>query len=464
MEEVKPDSPRIQKLKESARKISIREGALATVQGGFGDSYITPFALALNSTNAQIALLSSFPGLLGPISQWFGSKLIETKSRKKVVLFAILFQSLMWIPIILLSFLYWKGVFAGTLPILLIVFFSAYVIFGNLATPAWFSWMGEIVKDKERGRYFSKRNRIAAIVAVVCSILAAFFLDFFRKNKMILLGFSIFFFLAMIFRLLSRELFKKQYEPKLKLQKGYYFSFHDFIKKAPKNNFGKFTIYRSLINFATFIAGPFFAVYMLKNLGFSYVTFMIVNLSSTIFSILALPAIGKFSDTYGNYETMKISSILIAVFPVLWLFSSSPIYLFFGPMMITGLAWTAFNLAAGNFVYDSVTPQKRAIAVTYHNILIGVGVFLGACLGGLLLTYIDIRFMEPLLFVFIISAVARGIISMVMLPMIKEIKEVQKFNTEKTLRNMVLNTINIPQQWHHSSFGLFFKKKTKESK
>ena len=134
MEEVKPDSPRIQKLKESARKISIREGALATVQGGFGDSYITPFALALNSTNAQIALLSSFPGLLGPISQWFGSKLIETKSRKKVVLFAILFQSLMWIPIILLSFLYWKGVFAGTLPILLIVFFSAYVIFGNLAT------------------------------------------------------------------------------------------------------------------------------------------------------------------------------------------------------------------------------------------------------------------------------------------------------------------------------------------
>ena len=223
-------------LKKKARKISIIEGSFSTAEGGFGGAYITPFAIAIGSSNSQIALLSSFTGLLGPISQWFGSKAMEKQSRKKIVVNAILLQCLMWIPIIFIAFLYWKKIWQSSLPILLISFFSAYVIFANLAGPPWFSWMGDIVDEKKRGRYFSKRNRIGAAIAVITTLISAYFLDFFKAHNFLLFGFAIFFFLAMIARLIARELFKKQYEPKLKLDKGYYFSFWKFIKKAPHNN------------------------------------------------------------------------------------------------------------------------------------------------------------------------------------------------------------------------------------
>jgi len=456
--QIKEDSPRIEKLKKKARRISTIEGSFSTVQSGFGDAYITPFAIALNSSDSQIAMLTSFSGILGPLSQWFGSRIMEKQSRKKIILLAVLLQSLMWIPIIILSLLYWRGVLTSEIPLLLIVFFSVYVFLGNLGGPAWFSWMGDIVNAESRGKYFSWRNRITGIVAIVCTVIAAFFLDFLKKHSLVLVGFAVFFFLAMLSRLIARELFKKKYEPKMTLKKGYYFSFWQFLKKAPFNNFGKFSIFRFLESFSVSIAGPFFAVYMLRNLGFSYVTFMIVILSQTVFSLIVMPLWGRFSDEFGNYEVMKITSILIPAIPLLWLLSPSPYYLIFGPMLVAGVSWAGFNLAAGNFIYDCVTPQKRGIVVSYYNILNGIGVFLGATLGGIIVASTSINFMNIILFVFLISGIARMIVSLVMLPRIKEVRNVEKFDGKRAFKNLILKTIG--NQNHEPRHELMAEKTT----
>ena len=71
-------------LKAGARTQSIKEGVFASAKSAFGDSYISPFAIAINSSNSMVALLSSISGLLGPLSQIFGSKLIEKYERKKI--------------------------------------------------------------------------------------------------------------------------------------------------------------------------------------------------------------------------------------------------------------------------------------------------------------------------------------------------------------------------------------------
>lgn len=89
----------------------------------------------------------------------------------------------------------------------------------------------------------------------------------------------------------------------------------------PRNNFGRFVIYVALVNFATCIAAPFFAVYMLKSLGFSYANFTIVMMSATITSLLFMPFIGKFIDKYGNLTVIKIIGLLIPLIPILWVFS-----------------------------------------------------------------------------------------------------------------------------------------------
>ncbi|MEK6820234.1 MAG: MFS transporter [Nanoarchaeota archaeon] len=412
--------------KEKTMSLSIREGAAASVMSGFGDAYITPYALTLNANNAQIGFLSSFAGLVSPLSQLFGSKLMEKYPRKRIIMTFVTFHAIMWIPILLLSLFFWKNIFLSYLPIFLIIFYSVYAIFGAVAGPAWFSLLGDIVPDKIRGRYFSKRNKITGTIALVSTVIAAFILDFFKTKGYILIGFSILFVIAGIFRLVSASMFRKHYEPSFKLEKGYYFSIWQFIKKAPSNNFGKFVIFITLMNFTTSIAGPFFAVYMLKDLQFSYITFILVNISSSISSLLFMPIWGKFSDKYGNREMLKIGAIVVPFFPMLWIFSSSPLYLALVPQLVGGIGWAAFNLAASNFVYDSVSVQRRGLCVAYYNIIVGIGVFFGAALGGILAHYLTITFMNKLLFIFLISGLARLAVTIIFMPSIKEVRKVEK--------------------------------------
>ena len=404
--------------KQKALEHSITEGSAANFSAGMGNSYITPFALALNSNPFQIGLLSSFSGLASPLAQFFGSKLMETHSRKRIVMIFVLLQSLMWLPILALGYLFWQGLLVSYLPYLLITLFSILAIFGGIATPAWFTWMGDLVPEKDRGKYFSVRNRAVGAAGLIAVLLAALILDMFKTQGFVLLGFAVIFALAFTFRFISFLTFRKQYDPKFKLEKGYSFSFLSFIKKF--DNYGKFSIYNLFFYFALMIASPFFAVYMLTDLGFSYTTFMFITLSSSLFYLLLTPLAGKFSDRFGNVKLLYTAQVFFVLYPIFWIFFENPLYLIIFPQLAGGIAMAAFTIASTNFTYAAVGPQHRGICIAYTSILIGIGVFLGSILGGALIKYIPITFMKPILFVFLLSASLRFLAGLLFLPKIKD--------------------------------------------
>ncbi len=440
--------------KEETSKISIKEGMASSVMSGTGESYITPFALAIGANNAQIGFLSSIPGILSPVSQVFGSRLMERFSRKRIITIFVSLQALIWLPILLLSLFFWRNIFMSYLPLILILFYSMYAIFGALAGPAWFSLMGDLIPEKIRGKYFSNRNKLCGTVALISMLTGAFILDFFKTRGLVLLGFSILFLIALIFRMISASLFKKHYYPKFKLEKGYYFSFFQFIKKARKNNFGKFAIYIALMNFATAVAGPFFAVYMLNDLHFSYTLFILTNVSASVATLLFLPILGRLSDKYGNRGLLKFGSILVPLVPTLWMLSKSPVYIILIPQVISGIGWAAFNFSASNFIYDSVSVQRRGICVAYLNVLVGIGVFAGASIGGLLAQYLPITFMNKLLFLFLISGILRFLVAF----NISKIKEVRKVIKPKStiFYFKQINPINAVHEFAQDMFRIVY--------
>ncbi|MBT3405422.1 MFS transporter [archaeon] len=423
--------------KTRARRMSIKEGIFATVKSSLADHYISPFAIAINSSNSIVAMLSAIAGLVGPASQMFGSRLIEKYSRKKIILKTIFLESMMLIPFIIIAFLYRYKIFTSILPPILLLTFAIYVIFLNLGSPAWFSWMGDITNDKHRGRYFAKRNLMTGFVSVILAIGAAFFLDFLEARGKIMYGFIILFSIAIIGRLISLKLFKKQYEPEIKLKKGDYFSLTDFLIKAPHNNFGRFTIFRALLGFASAIVSPLVAVYLLRELKFSYSIYMVIIFSATIFSLMLIKLWGKFADKYGNYKTIAIASMFIPVIPLLWVLNKSPIYLIFVPSLVGGVSWAGFNLAAGNFIYDNVSKEKRGVAASYCNVLYGFGIFLGASLGAFLIKILTVTVVSPIIIIFFISAIARMLVVFFSITKIEEVKKTSQFQGHKALKNII---------------------------
>ena len=424
-------------LKKSSRHHSIKEGIYAAAKSAFGDSFISPFAIAINTSSSMVAMLSSIAGLLGPISQTFGSKLIEKYPRKKIILKTVLLESFMWIPLIVIAILFYFNVITNMLPFFLLLTYAIYVIIANLGGPAWFSWIGDIVDKRHRGRWFSKRNLLTGFVSAVLALISSFFLDYSKKQDMIIFGFIALFSLALISRFLSWKSFKGQYEPKMKVRKEDNFSFMQFILNAPKTNFGKFSIFRAFFSFSIGISSPLVAVYLLRTLGFNYTTYMIIVFSGTFFSLIVMEIWGKFADKFGNYRTLQIACIFTPMTPILWIISPSPIYLILVPSLIGGIFWAGFTLSSSNFIYDNVKKEKRGTAVSYHNMLIGICTFLGAGLGAFLIKFIKTDSIEPMIIIFIIGGIARMMTVFFFMPVLKEVRKTRKLDGNRGIKEFV---------------------------
>jgi MFS family permease len=427
-------------LKEKALKTSIKEGTAANISSSLGDSYIIPFALALKAQPIHVGILSSFSGFLYQLAQLFGTRMMENRSRKKIVLWFVFLQALMWLFISLVAFCVWKNLFNGYSIWLLIIFYSLLMFLGGIAYPAWFSWMGDIVPDKTKGEYFGKRNRITSTFGLIATLLAAFFLDYYKTKGLVLLAFSILFALAFLARFISYTLFHKQYAPQFRQKKKDYFSFLSFIKRY--DNFGKFAVYQGFFNLAIMIASPFFTVYMLQVLNFSYTTFTIATVSYIIFYLLFLPLAGKFSDRYGNRRLTIITNIFFILTPILYTLAKSPLAVILLPQLSSGIASAASVISFSNFTYDSVSQKHRSICVSYTNILIGIGTLLGSLIGGLIVNYFHPAAINPFIFVFIVAAVSRFLVAVLFLPNIKEVRAVKKLPSQYMFFNHPLNFLH----------------------
>ena len=389
---------------------SVKDAGAFSVMEGAGTNFVSPYAIAMNANPIQVSLLTSLTSLLPPWFQIYANKLMKIRSRKYIVVNAVLLQALLWVPLALIPFIF-DDEFLRSWSVVLI--FSFIAIIGGFAGPAWNSWMGDLVKEEKRGEYFSKRNKIAGIIVLISSLFAAWFLKLFNGGRsefdgeFVLIGFSALFLIAFIFRLISKYYLERQYEPRFKYDPESYFSIGAFVKRLRNSNLGNYVLYGSLLRFGTALAGPFFAIYMLRELNWSYPQFIGINIAGALGSIVMLSVWGKISDRFGNAKLLIISGIMTSAIPLLWLVSENWYYLLL-VNVFAGAGWGGFNLSEANFIYDIVPRKKRSFAFTYNNIFSGAGVFLGATIGGLIATHFDIKlFGSVYLFLFLLSGILR---------------------------------------------------------
>src|SRR3989344_4336568 len=150
----------LDKRKSKALQTSIKEGSSSSIFSSILETHITPLALALKASAMQVGTMSAISGLIAPLAQFIGSRMMSQEGRKKIVIRFALLQALLLLPIASLSIILWKGSFQDYLIYTLIILYALVAAAGGVIYPAWFSWMGDLVPKESRGAYFSKRNRI----------------------------------------------------------------------------------------------------------------------------------------------------------------------------------------------------------------------------------------------------------------------------------------------------------------
>jgi MFS family permease len=206
------------------------------------------------------------------------------------------------------------------------------------------------------------------------------------------------------------------------------------VRSLGSSNLGRFTLFVSLMYFGTMVAGPFFSVFMLRDLHFSYATYTIVNAASAISTFVFLPFWGRRADRAGNMKIVKMAACLMPFVPLLWLVSANPFFLIVANAF-SGFVWSGFNLATVNFVYDASEPGSRTKHIAVFNSVIWLAVCIGALVGGYLAPHLPGLLGYNLRTLFAISGVLRGLIVIFLLRTTVEVRHVPALSFFTVLLN-----------------------------
>lgn len=433
---VRADIPALRKRTQS---LSLWEGSLWAVMWGLGESYIAPFALFLGASNLVMAFVGTGPVLITALAQLLGAALLDRTGRRKPIIYlGMSVQSLAYLPMFILPLLF-PSVGIETL----IVCIALYFLFFGLSVPPWMSMMGDVVEPSDRGRYFANRTRIVMYAMTAALALAGIIANSWKAVGHTAVGFGFLFVIASFARSTSILFMKEHYEAPLEKQSDEEaFSFWDFLRGSKQPNFTKFTFAIALMNGATNIAGPFFAVYMLRDLQWSYLAFTFNMLMFLIAQTLFVRWWGSIGDRHGNRAVLLATGSLLPILPILWVFSTNYIVLLFA-QITCGAAWSGFNLAASNFIYDSVPQTRRARALSYYSVLNGTFSVIGGMLIGAWIAehapssfdlgMIHVTLLSSLPVVFIASGLLRAVAAAIILPQFSEVRDIEPISTVRIL-------------------------------
>jgi Major Facilitator Superfamily len=360
------------------------------------------------------------------LAVWMGSFL----PRPGLIAGAALLQA---VAVLGLSLLAWLG--PASAVTLLILITTLYHSAGNLVQPHWRALMGCLVPDRRRGRFFATRTRNSMITAFLVFIAGGLYLDAVHAGQAARYGFTVLFLVAAGGRLISVGLLYQMHDPQpmpgRAEGRAYRRTFGSILHAFTNPAFRHFTLFTAGLQGTVAIAAPFFSVYMLRDLHYTYIEFT-ANLGASIFvQFLTLNAWGRISDRFGNRLIMVVTSLMIPMLPSLWLISDNFWYLL-AVQGVSGIAWGGFSLSTGNYLYD-LRPHHSHLA-TYsalQSMITAAAVFAGAITGGYLADVLptavaffgtELAWNHNLFGVFAVSSISRLAVTLWFIPHMHELR------------------------------------------
>lgn len=354
------------------QKIILWNGALWALFNGFTSAFLVAFALALGASNEIIGLLGAMPFIAVILTQMPGATLVQHFKRKNINVVLGLISRFWWLPLLLSPFIFTK-------PILPVVVFFLFINLGiGLTKPGWASLIADTVEEKHRGEFIGKRLIYIGICGMIATILGGLWLQQFPKESPV--GFAIMFGLGIIIGIFSIIIISKIDEPEYKDHVPH--KLKEFF--TLKGRLKRFTIFGIVFNFGYMFAGPFFAVYILKNLGVGYEFFGILIAISTLARVMTAKTAGKISDICGDKKTALIGVIGTGLVPLIYMMiTKNVLWMLVPAQIISGIAWAITDIAVFNLLLDVADPEKHAMQIGEYNFYTAIALAVAPILGGL---------------------------------------------------------------------------------
>ena len=405
-------------------RFSILDGMFYAIMFGIGEYYLSAYAVFIGASAFQLGFFGSLPYFFGSCAQLWSSDLTNFfKSRKRLLVVSSIFRTIIWVPIMLS---YFFGVFGVWVLILCTVL---YVLMYYVQYAPWLGWMGDIVDDSARPKYFALRTRIQMGMTFIGIISAGLILEFVDFGNQYY-NFVFVFLIALISSSLSGFFVSLKTDVPYAERDEDKFNLSYFTKRLFIDSFGKYTLFNIIFFFGIYIAVPFFIAYQLLVLDFTYLQLMIALSCIFLSRVMFFKPWAALTERHGSVNILLVSVLLISVVPILWIFAANPMHVYI-LNFLAGMSWAGFDILNVNIIYETIKPSQRARSISYLTFYKGVAILVGAMFGSLIMS----RFSDynPFFIVFLISGIVRFASAYYFKKEVKELRQVDPISHSKVL-------------------------------
>ncbi|MDB4877751.1 MAG: Major Facilitator Superfamily transporter [Gemmatimonadetes bacterium] len=324
-----------------------------------GGVFLTGFALALGAGSLAIGVIAAIP-LAAKIAQLVLSWWIERAGHwaEWAIWGAVTSRGLLLsVPVIALA----HGEPRARLDLLVVVL-TLSALAASVYELSVLTWLAELIPEPLRGVFWGRRGRNAGVIGIAASIAASLLVDHDDRGANALLPrFALVFGIGAVVGLLGVYFLASLPRPRREHTRDTAIPLREVLR-APLHdaNFRRFVLFSALWSFAAGWMAPFYMVFMLRQLGLSFLQVTLLTSLTNMLMALSQTHWGRLGDHFGTKPVLRIGAYLIALTPLAWLATAPgrawPVIVV---QVLSGFGWSAFHVSSSNLALKLAPVQRR---------------------------------------------------------------------------------------------------------
>ena len=375
----------------------VAHGALFGLGSG---GFMAAYALALGANNLQVGILAALP-FITQIAQLPAILAVERYRRRKAIGIPALWAShLLWAPIGAVPFL----VDAPGAPAVaaVIVLMALRGLVAPVWATSWTSWMRDLVPRDVLGSYYARRLAVVTGAVAVVGLGGSFFVRWwegaaspddaiFAYSFLLIGGALTFGFASPLFAMGAKEPLMPPAPESGRSAAAV------LAEPLRDRNFSQLVRFLFTWSLTSNLAIPFFAVYMLSELGLSLPAVIGFTVLSQGASILFVRVWGPMADRVGSKAVLSLSASLYLLVILGWVFTAYPErHILTLPLLgvlhvFAGVAAAGVGLTMSTLALKVAPEGKATPFLGAAGIATSVGAGIGPIAGGLMADYFSER-------------------------------------------------------------------------
>ena len=353
---------------------------------------MTQFARGLGLPDAGFGLLAALP-FLGTLFQLPASWWLESRGgRKAMFIVSLTLARALWVAVALIPWVLADASPTARWGTMLVLIGLSWLL-GHLGTPAFMSWLSDLVPRRVRGRYMGLRNAVSMPVALVATLGVGWWLatvegrggaveaELLRVTSL-LIG------VAGVLGVIDILCFLCVRDPVPRVRKREPEAWGKMLwSPLQDRNFRRYLLYNFTLMLATGFLGQYVWLFVFDEAGLSALQANLLLVAvPMLLRAAAYPVWGRLVDRLGKKPVIMLAGSLFVVGPVGWfLVGPDRLWLGYALTMISPLSWPGLEVANFNVLLGLAETKKGRTGgsayVAVNAIVVGVGGALSGLIG-----------------------------------------------------------------------------------